>query len=101
MTGGVNLSAASIYQIDERGLELRRSYMRMTPAEYELLGGIQDCAARNAYADGKAHSEHTFSVGLAGDCQRAHAEGKCITLEALKKGWGTAQAGHFQDIFKE
>ena len=29
----MNLSAASIYQIDERGLELRRSYMRMTPAE--------------------------------------------------------------------
>ena len=50
MTRGVNLSAASIYQIDERGLELRRSYMRMTPAEFELLGGMQDWADRNADA---------------------------------------------------
>jgi methyl-accepting chemotaxis protein len=101
MTGGVNLSAASIYQIDERGLELRRSYMRMTPAEFELLGGMQAWAARNADAVGKALAEHTFSVGPAGDFLRAYAEGKGITLEALKKGWGTAQAGHFQDIFKE
>jgi methyl-accepting chemotaxis protein len=101
MTGGVNLSAASIYQIDERGLELRRSYMRMTPAEFELLGGMQAWAARNADAIGKGLAEHTFSVGPAGDFLRVYAEGKGITLESLKKGWGTAQAGHFQDIFKE
>ena len=59
--GGVNLSAASIYQIDERGLELRRSYMRMTPAEFELLSGMQAWADRNADAIGKALAEHTFT----------------------------------------
>ena len=101
MTGGVNLSAASIYQIDERGLELRRSYMRMTPAEFELLGGMQAWAGRNADAIGKALAEHTFTAGPAGGFLREYAEGKGIALDALKKGWGSAQAGHFKDIFKE
>ena len=99
--GGVNLSAASIYQIDERGLELRRSYMRMTPAEFELLGGMQAWADRNADAIGKALAEHTFTAGPAGGFLREYAEGKGIAVDALKKGWGSAQAGHFKDIFSE
>ena len=46
MKRDVTLSAASIYQIDERGLELRRSYMCMTTAEFELLAGMQAWADR-------------------------------------------------------
>jgi methyl-accepting chemotaxis protein len=95
----VNLSAASIYQIDERGLELRRSYMRMTPAEFELLAGMQAWADRNADAIGAALAEHTFSAGPAGGFLREYAEGKGIGVDALKKGWGSAQAGHLKDIF--
>ena len=97
----MNLSAASIYQIDERGLELRRSYMRMTPAEFELLSGMQDWADRNADAIGKALAEHTFTAGPAGGFLREYANGKGMPVEALKKGWGSAQAGHFKDIFQE
>ena len=100
--GGVmNSSAASIYQIDERGLELRRSYMRMTAAEFELLGGMQDWAERNADAIGKALAEHTFTAGPAGRFLREYANAKGIRVEGLKKGWGSAQAGHFKDIFSE
>ena len=97
----MNLSAASIYQIDERGLELRRSYMRMTPAEFELLGGMQAWADRNADAIGKALAEHTFSAGASGGFLRDYANAKNMPIDALKKGWGSAQAGHFKDIFKE
>jgi methyl-accepting chemotaxis protein len=99
MKRDVTLSAASIYQIDERGLELRRSYMRMTAAEFELLAGMQDWADRNADAIGKALAEHTFSAGPAGGFLREYAEGKGIGVDALKKGWGSAQAGHLKDIF--
>src|SRR5687768_12045323 len=75
--------------------------MRMTPAEFELLGGMQAWAGRNADAIGKALAEHTFTAGPAGGFLREYAEGKGIALDGLKKGWGTAQAGHFKDIFKE
>src|SRR3954469_22379036 len=94
MKRDVNLSAASIYQIDERGLELRRSYMRMTTAEFELLAGMQAWADRNADAIGAALAEHTFSAGPAGGFLREYAEGKGIGVDALQKGWGSAQAGH-------
>jgi methyl-accepting chemotaxis protein len=97
----VNLSAASIYQIDERGLELRRSYMRMTPAEFELLSGMQAWADRNGDAIGKALAEHTFSAGPAGGFLNDYSNAKGMPAGALKKGWGSAQAGHFKDIFKE
>jgi methyl-accepting chemotaxis protein len=97
----VNLSAASIYQIDERGLELRRSYMRMTPVELELLGGMQAWAGRNADAIGKALAEHTFSAGPAGEFLRAYAERKGMALDALKRNWGSAQAGHLKEIFRQ
>jgi methyl-accepting chemotaxis protein len=97
----VNPTAASIYQIDERGLELRRSYMRMTAAEFELLAGMQAWADRNADAIGKALAEHTFTAGPSGGFLREYADGKGIGVEALKNGWGSAQAGHFKDIFRE
>ncbi len=99
MTRVVTLSAASIYQIDERGLELRRSYMRMTTAEFELLGSMQAWADRNSEALGMALAEHTFSAGPAGGFLREYAESKGIGVDALKKGWGSAQAGHLKDIF--
>jgi len=87
VTRVVNLSAASIYQIDERGLELRRSYMCMTTAEFELLGRMQAWADRNAEAIGKALAEHTFSSGPAGGFLRDYAEAKGIGVDALKKAW--------------
>jgi methyl-accepting chemotaxis protein len=97
----VNQSAASIYQIDERGLELRRSYMRMTAAEFELLGGMRNWAQRNADAIGKALAEHTFSAGSAGGFLRDYANAKGMPVDTLKKGWGAAQAGHLEAIFSE
>ena len=89
----MNQSAASIYQIDERGLELRRSYMRMTAAEFELLAGMQAWAQRNCDAIGKALAEHTFIAGPAGGFLREYANSKGMPVEALKQGWGSAQAG--------
>ncbi len=59
-------SAASTYQIDERGLELRRTYMGMTAAELKLLGGMQSWAGRNADAIGAKLAEHTFGHASAG-----------------------------------
>jgi methyl-accepting chemotaxis protein len=94
-------SAASLYQIDERGLELRRSYMGMTAAELELLGGMQDWADRNADAIGQAVADHTFTHGHAAEFLRAYAEGKSMRLDDLKRGWGGAQAAHFKAIFAE
>src|SRR3954467_4759974 len=94
-------SAASLYQIDEHGLELRRSYMGMTAAERELLGGMQDWAERNADAIGAAVADHTFSHGDAAKFLAEYAEAKGIPLSGLKQGWGTAQANHFKAIFSE
>ena len=70
----MNLSAASLYQIDERGLELRRAYMGMTAAELELLGGMQAWADRNADAIGAALAEHTFSPAPPAAFLRDYAE---------------------------
>src|SRR3954447_14047609 len=97
----MNVSSASLYQIDERGLELRRAYMGMTAAELELLGGMQAWADRNADAIGEALAEHTFSFSASGQFLREYAEGKGMRLADLKRGWGTAQAGHFRAIFGE
>src|ERR1700712_1854402 len=97
----MNLSAASLYQIDERGLELRRTYMGMTSSERELLGGMQAWADRNAEAIGTALAEHTFSFSSSGQFLKEYAEAKPMRLADLKKGWGGAQAGHFKAIFSE
>src|SRR4051794_6138230 len=99
MKRDVTLSAASIYQIDERGLELRRTYMRMTAAEFELLASMRAWADRNADTIGAALADHTFNAGPAGGFLREYAEGKGIGIDALKKGWGSAQADHLKDIF--
>ena len=103
MTGGeMNSSAASLYQIDERGLELRRTYMRMTPAEFELLAGMQAWADRNADAIGTALAEHTFSAVPPVGVPAEYANAKGIAHRATSRsGWGAAQAGHFKAIFTE
>jgi len=97
----MTVSAASLYQIDERGLELRRSYMGMTAAERSLLGGMQAWAERNADGIGAALAEHTFSHGHAGQFLSDYANAKGIRVADLKRGWGAAQAGHFKAIFSE
>ncbi len=97
----MNVSAASLYQIDERGLELRRTYMGMTAAERELLSGMQAWADRNAAAIGTKLAEHTFSHASAGQFLTDYANAKGIRVADLKKGWGGAQAGHFKAIFGE
>src|SRR5690242_11187471 len=94
-------TAASLYQIDERGLELRRTYMGMTAAERELLGGMQAWAERNAEAIGARLADHTFSYPSSSQFLHEYAENKGIPYSGLKKGWGNAQAGHFRAIFSE
>jgi methyl-accepting chemotaxis protein len=94
-------TAASLYQIDERGLELRRTYMGMSDAERELLGGMQAWAGRNAEALGAKLAEHTFSYPSSSQFLHEYAEGKGIAYTGLKKSWGSAQAGHFKSIFSE
>src|SRR3954466_2435542 len=94
-------SAASLYQIDERGLELRRTYMGMTAAERELLGGMQAWAERNADALGEALAEHTFSFPSSAAFLQEYADGKGVRYADLKRGWGSAQAGHLRRIFSE
>src|SRR3954454_8054631 len=94
-------SAASLYQIDERGLELRRTYMGMTDAERELLGGMQAWAERNAEAIGAKLADHTFSYPSSSEFLHEYAEGKGMPYSSLKKGWGGAQASHFKAIFSE
>src|SRR3954447_7420489 len=97
----MNASAASLYQIDERGLELRRAYMGMTSAELQLLGGMQAWADRNADAIGAKVAEHTFSSSTSGQFLTDYANAKGIRIADLKKSWGNAQAGHFKAIFAE
>src|SRR3954447_13534447 len=94
-------SAASLYQIDERGLELRRTYMGMPAAERELLGGMQAWAERNVDAIGAKLADHTFSYPSSSEFLHEYAEGKGMPYSSLKKGWGGAQASHFKAIFSE
>ena len=97
----MNPSAASLYQIDERGLDMRRAYIGMTAAELELLGGMQAWADRNADAIGAKLADHTFSHGHAAKFLEDYANAKGVRVADLKKGWGGAQAGHFKAIFSE
>ncbi len=97
----MTVSAASIYQIDERGLELRRAYMGLTDAELELLSSLRPWAERNSDALGAALAEHTFTFAPSGTFLREYAEGKGIALGDLKKGWGGAQGAHLRDIFTQ
>jgi methyl-accepting chemotaxis protein len=94
-------SAASLYQIDERGLELRRGYSRITPADLELLGSLRAWADRNAGAIGVALAEHTFGFGPSAAFLREYADGKGIAFADLQRGWGGAQGAHFKAIFHE
>ena len=74
--------------------------MRMTPAEFELLGGMQAWADRNADAIGKALAEHTFTAGPAGGFLREYAEGKGIARRRPQEGLGLRPGrplqGHLQ-----
>src|SRR3954453_14654563 len=94
-------STAPLYQIDGRGHELRRTYMGMTDAELELLGGMQAWAERNADAIGAKLADHTFSYPSSSEFLHEYAEGKGMPYSSLKKGWGGAQASHFKAIFSE
>lgn len=94
-------SAASLYQIDERGLELRRTYMGITAPELKLLSGMQAWAARNADAIGAKLAEHTFGHASAGQFLNDYAVSKSMRVADLQRGWGAAQAGHFKAIFSE
>ncbi len=89
-------ATASLYQIDDRSLELRRSYMRVTRAELDLLAGMRAWADRNADAIGKSLAEHTFSSGASGSFLRSYADSKGMRFEDLKRGWGGAHAAHLK-----
>src|ERR1700742_2230231 len=94
-------SAASLYQIDERGLELRRSYMRLDADGLKLLAELRPWADEVADGIGATLAEHTFSFGPSGQFLNAYAAGKGIAVADLQRGWGAAQAGHFKEIFAE
>ncbi len=94
-------ATATLHQIDDRGLELRRAYMCVTRAELDLLGGMQAWAARNADAIGQALAEHTFSSGASGAFLRAYAEREGMRFGDLQRGWGGAHAAHVRAIFSE
>jgi methyl-accepting chemotaxis protein len=94
-------SAASLYQIDERGLELRRSYMGVTPEELQLLGELRPWADQVADEIGARLAEHTFAFSASGQFLNEYAAGKGIAIGDLKRGWGAAQAGHLKAIFAE
>ena len=94
-------SAASLYQIDERGLELRRSYLRVTPEELRLLASLRLWAEQVADGLGAALAEHTFSFPASEQFLADYARGKGVALADLKHHWGAAQAGHFKAIFSE
>src|SRR3954453_12291814 len=94
-------STAPLYQIDGRGHELRRTYMGMTDAELELLGGMQAWAERNADAIGAKLADHTFTFSESAAFLREYADAKPMRFADLQRGWGSAQAGHFKAIFSE
>ena len=94
-------SAASLYQIDERGLALRRAYMRLTAEELQLLAQLRPWADQMAADIGAELAEHTFSFGPSGEFLTAYAAGKGVAVADLKRGWGGAQASHFTAIFAE
>jgi methyl-accepting chemotaxis protein len=97
----MSTSAASLYQIDERGLELRRTYMQITDAELRLLADLRPWAEQVADEIGARLAEHTFAFSASGQFLQEYAAGKGIAIADLKKGWGAAQAGHFKAIFRE
>jgi methyl-accepting chemotaxis protein len=97
----MNASAASLYQIDERGLELRRSYMGVTSAELQLLAELRPWADQVADGIGAKLAEHTFSFPASGQFLTEYANGKGMPIGDLKKGWGRAQGHHLKAIFAE
>src|ERR1700748_168133 len=97
----MNRSAASLYQIDERGLALRREYLRLTREELQLLAELRPWADQVAADIGAKLAEHTFSFGPSGEFLTAYAASKGIAVAELKRGWGGAQASHFTAIFTE
>src|SRR5689334_5300711 len=97
----MNRSAASLYQIDERGLGLRREYLRLTREELQLLAQLRPWADRAAAGIGAALAEHTFSFGPSGEFLTAYAAGKGVAVADLERGWGEAQGRHFKAIFAE
>ena len=94
-------ATAALYQIDDRSLELRRSYMRVTRAELDLLAGMRAWAERNGDAIGQALAEHIFGPGPSGAFLREYADRKGIKFNDLKRGWGGAHAAHLKAIFTE
>ncbi len=62
---------------------------------------MQAWADRNADAIGAKLAEHTFSHASSGQFLKDYADAKGIPVSGLKKGWGSAQAGHFKAIFSE
>jgi methyl-accepting chemotaxis protein len=96
---GAMTASSSLYQIDGRGLELRRAYMGFTDAEMQLLSDLSEWGDRVGDDLGAALAEHTFGFGPSGEFLRAYSNSKGMPAGALQKGWSGAQAGHFKDIF--
>ena len=97
----MNLSA-SLYQIDERGLELRRSYMGMTAAELELLSAHAGVGRAQRRRDRRqARRAHLRRTAPPASSSRTTPNGKGMRVADLQRGWGGAQAGHFKAIFAE
>src|SRR3954447_4445880 len=97
----MNASAASLYQIDERGLELRRSYMGVTTAELQLLAELRPWANQVADEIGAKLAEHTFAFPASGQFLTEYANGKGMPIADLRKSWGAAQGRHLKAIFAE
>ncbi len=101
MSWAMNASAASLYQIDDHGLDLRRAYLRFTGGELRLLADLREWGDRVAQRIGDGLAQHVFGFGPSGEFLRAYAAQKGIGIAELKGGWAAAQAAHFRAIFHE
>src|SRR5690242_19745520 len=66
-----------------------------------LLTKLQPWAEEVADVVAAELTEHHFKFSATSDFFRDYVGKKGIELEALRKGWEAAQAGHFKAIFAE
>jgi methyl-accepting chemotaxis protein len=91
---------ASIYRVNETNLRLRRDYIGLGPDDVRVLAGLRKWAQANADAIAEELTDHTFRFPATRGFLEAYVAKRGISLDDMHRGWATAQATHFKQIFQ-
>ena len=94
-------SLAHALRVNDRNLDLRREFIRLTPADIAVLAKLAPWGERVAERIARRFYDHQFAFSETRRFFEQFARRKGITLQELRKGLERTQAAYFRSIFEE